>query len=175
MIVLEDRLKEIFDTLPDVVLGTSSFKPTFSFGDEKHLNAYIKATKNQSSIYPLIWLVYPNTEVHNYSERQLKSSVTLILAVRNKEVSWLNERRFKNTYSQILIPLLENVLKSFKGTKIASINRDTEGNLYRLTKFPNYGNTETNGDKHFTTDIWDAIRVEFDLTVNNCKIDIINY
>ena len=175
MIVLENRLKEIFDQLPNITVGENSFKPTFSYGDDKDLNLYIRTTLKGKSIYPLIWLVYPSSEEHNYTSTKLKSDIKLILAVKNKDTSLLNEQRYNTTFDRILLPLLENVLKAFKGTKIAAINEDSEGYLYRIKKFPNYGDQEANAISHKTIEPWDAIRLEFNLTVNNCKIDNINF
>lgn len=174
MIVLEDRLKEIFDQLPSIVIGSESYPVTFGYGDQKELNLFLRAKQNEDSVYPLIWLVYPVLESHNYTDKNLESDIKLIVAVRNDKVHWLNEQRYKTTYSTILIPLLEKIIRSFKGTKIATIIQRDEKILYEIVKHPNYSNTDKR-DEHYTTDIWDAIELRISLLINKCKIDTINF
>ena len=175
MIVIEDRLKELFDTLPALVNSAGTFNPKFSFGDQKELNAYLKAHSRGSSVYPLIWMVYPNIEKFRNTDRVVNSDITLILATMNDQTEWLNGQRFIETFGKELFPVLGNIKIALRESGITKVISDSDGDDFTITKFPNYGDTKPNSDKHYTTDVWDAIKVEFKLEVNDCKLGIINY
>ena len=57
MIIVEHKLRDVFNTIPEVLLNGSNttVKPFFSWGDKKALDKYIKGY--QSNCYPLIWLL----------------------------------------------------------------------------------------------------------------------
>lgn len=173
MIILEDRLKEIFDQLPAIVVDSVSYNPKFSFGDQKELNSFLKAHSKSDSVYPLIWLAYPNRKSKNRNGKEIRSKIKLILAVQNDSSSWLNDQRFKTMYKSILYPLYDSIEKAFNGTKIARITGNDFDFIEHEEK-PNFGDKDSNS-KHYTTDIWDALTMEFEVIVNNCKIDNINF
>lgn len=165
LIIVEDVFEKIFSYLPSMKFDENdvdaiSFKPIFSYGDEKELIAFLKSTEGEDKTpYPLIWLVYPYVESHLKTKVELKS-VKLILAVDNKIVSQLNKERIDLNYKKILIPLCSNVVKIL--TKSNVLN--TEHN-FKLTKFPKYSYNEKNA----ATDVWDAIQIVFNTTIiDNC-------
>ena len=108
MIVVEDRLAEMFAYLPEMVNSVgATFKPTFMYGDQKQLLDFLRQNSKGTSKYPLIWLVYPFNETHTRSRVEFQS-LTLVLAVETNSVM-LNSQRMKETYANILIPLFNNI------------------------------------------------------------------
>ena len=72
------------------------------------------------------------------------------------------------TYKPILLPLLDNVIDLFKKANTVSFDFN-----YKITKFPNYSDTEQGEDNKFV-DIWDAIKLEITLNFNNKCLRAIN-
>ncbi len=66
-IILEDVLKSVFNYLPAMSYneGGDEFSVTFGFGTKKDLNKFLTLRK-RSTVYPLIWLLYPYNELHNH-------------------------------------------------------------------------------------------------------------
>ena len=159
IIVVEERLAEIFETLPAYIDDKGNeFKPLFKFGDNKELLAFLKQNEGSKSPYPLIWLVYPYEENHQRTHVQI-DNMDLILAVEtNSEM--FNEERFETTYKDVLFPLYDNIRTLFDQANIISTD-DT----YRVVKYPNYGNLE--GTENETVDIWDALKMTFNCQITN--------
>lgn len=159
IIKVEDRLQEIFDYLPKVtkIGGTSpqdDFTVMFNYGDDKELLAFLKLHKEP---YPLIWLIYPYTEKHIASKVKLES-ISLIIAVKTSS-EMLNKQRMLETYSKILLPLVQNIRLVFRLANIMNI-KGNKGEEYLLTKFPNYSHEETD-NSGITIALWDAIKITF--------------
>lgn len=166
MIVLEERLSEIFDTLPPIVNSGGSFKPTFGFGDDLELNKFIKA-RIKERIHPLVWLVYGNIEMHDKHDKYLVSnSTTLIIACKSLDHP-LNEQRLKTTYSTILNPMLDNVKKALISSGITKVTPIRDKLFFEISKHPNYTSENIQTDAK-TIVIWDAIKLTFNLEVNDC-------
>jgi hypothetical protein len=164
-IVIEDRLREIFEYLPDVA-GTNSnnFKPVFKVGDENELLAFF-AESTQETNYPLIWLQMPYDENHINRKRVMVEPLTLILAVETNN-TMRNSERLNTTFKPILMVLLDNILDAF--TKANTIDFDLN---YGITKYGNYSNEDDTKGKF--VDIWDAIKVTVTISVNsNCLREI---
>jgi hypothetical protein len=162
LIVVEDRLQEIFDYLPEMKVdgNPKSFKVRFEYGDEKELVAFLKATETETSRpYPLIWLVYPHKETHLKTRVKLES-VKLVIAVDTAK-AMLNPERLKVSYKTILMPLCNNIVKVLTKANIINIEHE-----FNITKYPNYSGKESGDGKHFTTDIWDAIQLTFSCYIN---------
>lgn len=162
-IILEDRLSEIFSYIPPIVNQNGlEFKPTFMYGDESHLVDFLKQKKSQSSVYPIIWLVYPSIEKHSKSEVKF-SNLTIILAVETNSVM-LNNERLVGTYKAVLIPLLDSLRNVLLKANIANIE-----NEFTITKFPNYSDDSEQKEGNIATYVWDALKVSFSGTINkNC-------
>jgi len=164
-IIVEDRLKAIFDYLPAHVVGVDSFKPVFKSGDQKELLAFFKQS-TQKTNYPLIWLDMPYEENHRNRNRVDVDSLSLILAVEtNSEM--LNAERLSSTYKPVLYPLLDNVIDVFTVANILTFNQE-----FTITKFPNYSD-DTEGNESGFSDIWDAIKLTIQISLNdNCLREI---
>jgi hypothetical protein len=168
MIVLEDGFKAIFDYLPLMKNSKAiEFKPTFMYGDNKQLLDFLRQHKTGTSVYPLIWLVYPYQETHGRSEVDF-DGITFILAVETNSVM-LNNQRMRETYSNVLIPLFNNIKEAFKQASNLST-----GDEYVITKFPNYSDVQRTSDDNKATYVWDAMTISFDgQMTSNCLQPII--
>lgn len=163
MIIVEDRFAEVFAYIPDVQYpgDVNAYAPTFQYGDDKELNAFLKLHEAQNSKpYPLIWLLYP------YTEKQLKTkvelpSVSFILAVDTK-TEMLNPERIKESYKKILIPMYDNFVKVITRNNIINIEHS-----FNVIKYPNYSDDNSTGDKNKTIARWDALKVNFKCTIND--------
>lgn len=167
MIVIEDRLAEMFAYLP--MMKNSSqveFKPTFMYGDQKQLLDFLRQNSSGASKYPLIWLIYPFNEKHSRSVVEF-TNLSLVLAVETNSVM-LNSQRMKETYAKVLIPLFNNIKECFNQANISN-NPD----VYDVMKFPNYSESDS-GLENETTYVWDALKLTFEGTLNsNCLQPII--
>jgi len=173
MIVLEDRLAEIFATLPDIVNAGGSFGATFGYGDDLELNKFLKARIGEK-VHPLIWLVYGNKEQHDKNDKVLISnSTTLIIASKTLD-SPLNEQRIKTTYATILNPTLDNVKKALKSSRTTKVLPIGDNVFFDVVKYPNY-TSESIQTSAKTIHIWDAIKLTVNLEVNNCPFVQIQY
>lgn len=173
MIVIEDRFEEMIEYLPSMTRadGTGSFKPTFGFGDGKELNAFLQRTEGDTEDpYPLIWMLYPQEEIHTVNTVKL-NSVSFILAVKTT-TDKLNKQRFDETFRPVIFQLVDNLLELFKKSNTISTIKD-----HKLTKFPNYGelNVLRTREQFFTTDIWDAVKVVFNCEINNNCLRVIKF
>lgn len=164
IIIVEDIFKKVFSYLPEMKFNESdtiSFKPRFSYGNEKALLAFLKSTEGESTRpYPLIWLVYPHNEKHQKTKVELKST-KLIIAVNNKNKAQLNEERIELSYKKILIPLCNNIITVLTKSNVFNIKHE-----FDIIKFPNYSN---NNNENYTVDIWDAMQIVFSGSIiDNC-------
>jgi len=156
MIVVESRLNEIFNQLPEI----DGFKPVYKWGDEYHLIKQLQLYSDANrSIYPLIYQTSKGSKQKKYS-KEATTSLTLVLACRNTEVDLTNEQRWEMSYKNILYPLVDNIVFSIIQSGIVVFDGE-----YDIVEFPNYGN----GRLSETTDIWDAITLDCSITLNaNC-------
>ncbi len=160
MIVVQNRLVESFDILPEV----AGVKPVYRWGNEHHLIKLLQLfEKEAQSPYPLIYQI-SNMSSQNEQRNEVTVDLSLVLAVRNKETQLLNENRWAMTYKDVLFPLAKNIETLFKKSQV--FRWDGE---YKLYEFPNYGS----GKENFTVDIWDALRFDTRIIItNNCLFNI---
>lgn len=154
-IIVEDKLKSLFDYLPLFAINSFSYKPIFMYGDEIELNQFFKSKNNEDIPYPLIWLVYPYVEQHNYSRVKI-DKLDFVLAINTNAVM-LNDERIEVSYKPLLIPLLDNIRELFRKANIIIV----KDNSYIITKFPNYSDS----DKNKVVDRWDALKVSLGCTI----------
>jgi len=158
MIVVEERLIEIFNQLPQV----AGFKPKYHFGDDIELGRFIKA--KQGLVYPLIYQTSANETQLANENRVRVDNLTFFIAVRNEKVSMFNTERWATSYRNILMPTLSNVITAFQKSNIMASNYE-----FDVVKFPNYGAQPTNSTQNKTIDIIDAIQVSVDVVItDNC-------
>ena len=161
MIIVEHKLREVFNSLPEVLLHNSNVakKPFFSWGDKLALDKYIKGYK--SNCYPLIWLL-PSEEKEDRRANTITRRCVFIIATLETNVELYNAERYVGSYDNTLNPLAEYVKESLdKGSN----TRLVDPKDVKQFKQPNYSDEEDNG----TIDLWDAIRLEMDVEFNsNC-------
>ena len=157
MIVVEDRLNELFATLPNI----KGFKPRFDWGSQNALNLFLSYQKNTNK-YPLIWLVESEDEVLEYGNKVIKQ-VRLIIAKNSEHPQSTNPTIWNKEYKEVLNPLLDEVIKVIERSKIAFI---VDGN-YKITRKANY--TENNKEQK-TIDNWNVIILDLKINFNNKKL-----
>lgn len=159
MIVIEDRLRDLFNLIPDIQVNTNNLvKPKFGWGDKLELNRYLELY--DSSSYPLIWLL-PDEDKHNYRTEFVERDLTLILATLETRKDLLNPQRYQGSYKYVLNPLTSYVTQSLLNSSI--INRVLSDEI-SVFKHPNYTDKEENG----TIDKWDAVKIK-------CRVEFNNY
>lgn len=159
-IIVEDRLKEVFEYLPELYGNDNApYKPVFKHGDEKELHAFFKESQGATH-YPLIWLVWPYREEHKHRTKVVVSGLELILAVETSS-EMNNTERIEKTFKPILYKLLDSILEVFRVGNTVSFDGDFE-----IQKYGNYSDTEQGEESKFL-DLWDAIKLTTNITIND--------
>lgn len=168
MILVEERLKELFDTLPAIQGASDSFKPTFGFGIQEDCLKVLDAKKKEKH-YPLVWLETPFTKTGK--EHKFSFPLKLILAEKSDGVM-SNEERFEKTFKPMLVPLYDNVLKALNRsgfTKILNEDRNKSTNYF------NYSVSDGGKKATYGPVIWDAIKFECELQMDSCPMRTITF
>ena len=170
IIVVEDVFEAIFKYLPDMKFSENdvkSFPVEFGYGDQKELNAFLKLSENkENKPYPLIWLIYPNTEEHLKNKVSLKN-ISFILAV-DVNKSGLNKDRIKTSYKVVLNPLLNNIISVLTRANVINMKHE-----FKIVKHPNYSAENSNTEESKTIANWDAIKITFNCSIlNTCLKEI---
>lgn len=174
-IIVEDRLEELFDTLPVITIDSVDYTPVFKDGDQKELIAFLSSTKGDDvKPYPLIWYVKPNPEADDGNDGEVALTLSLVMAVNNGKTSMLNDERRATTYATILEPLRNNVRTALKRANIVNL-LITDGIKFTTTKFPNYSGDDNNTEASELTDVWDAIKQVQDVIINSDCLRTILY
>lgn len=160
MIVVEQRLQELFNTLPPVLIpdAADNLVPHdifFDWGKIEDLNVLIK----QEDVYPLLWLETGFDESHNNQKNEVSVSLSFKIATSGLNSSLLNQQRILSTFALVLIPTLDNIRKAFERSNITVL----ENQDWNITKFYNWSD-EQNLE---TSQVWDALRFDIDLIINN--------
>ena len=160
MIVVEQRLQELFATLPPVAIPNASDVPVdhsifFDWGTIEDLNILIK----QEDVYPLLWLETGFEEIHNNQKNEVSVDLSFKIATSGLNSSLLNQQRILSTFNLVLIPTLENIRKAFERSNIVVL----ENQDWNITKFYNWSDAENLE----TSQIWDALRFDVSLVINN--------
>jgi hypothetical protein len=166
MIIVEYRLDEVFNTLPVIINKGKEFKPVYNFGTHEDLLVFLIDKQRQNKTpYPLIWF---ETEKPGTGYDEIEMNVKLILAVQSlPNIS--NKDRVLHYIKPILEPVYENVLKALRLSGITSILN--EENIV-TTLYYNY----TDAKLTEAISVWDAIKVELTITVNEKEfLNCINY
>lgn len=155
MIIVEERLEEIFDHIPEI----EGFKPTFGFGTRKDLISFLKLRGSGSKPYPLIWLLTPYEEDHLNGSKTVRSErMDFILAAQTNS-TMINKDRLKKSFDKLLFPLCKRFKEVLRKASTISSSSD-----YKITKHYNFGSEELSE----VTDIWDVIKIGvLDVTVNS--------
>ena len=159
IIIVEDEFRDMFLYLPDM-LGSDGnlYTPTFKIGDHKELLAFF-AQSNGSIKYPLIWLERPFSEVHHHNKVKLQGANLIVAIQTNTDLT--DRERMDLTFKPTLIPLTNNIINLFRVANTIDVFYP-----YTITKYPNYSDVEA-GEQNGFVDIWDAVRINFDCTIND--------
>lgn len=156
MIVVEERVRELIDTLPLMLIDGVEFKVVYDFGHEDDLTILLK---QEIQKYPLIWLETGFTESHNTQKTEVDVTLSFKLATSGFSSTLLNQVRLRTTFKDVLFPLLDNLEKCFKRANTVLTIESTSD----IEKFYNYGQDKESE----TTAIWDALTFDVDLKFNN--------
>lgn len=164
-IIPEDRLAEIFDTLPAIDGGNDpDVTPEYDFGTETQLYQFLESKlKEKKYPYPLIWAETP-IETDGDNER-VTFELPLIIVTRT-EAKFSNRERLKRTVKQRLIPTLKNIKIALKESGFTTILGDT----YKKSVFYNYGSQDETS--HQSAEIWDAIKIKMQIAMTDDKSGI---
>ena len=171
-IIVEDKLRELFDTLPlinaPVLNGTQDFKAFFEIGNENDVNEFLKLETNK---YPLIWLdsEFEVDELDQGSD----ADINLILATVTEATGMTNQERIDISFKNVLIPLKENIKKALdRGNTTMIIDRS-----FTSKKYYNYGTKQAVRavERHPVGDVWDALKISVSLRFFNNCLKQINY
>ena len=170
MIIVEERLRELFATLPAITVGQSSYAVSFDFGSHKDLLRFMNSERKFKGgvSYPLIWLETPFERDIMRDDKINLNGLTLILATLS-DAEQSNTTRLELAFKTTLIPLSQLVLESLLKSGFTQIVNDGQR---KETNFYNYGVDETESQ---TTDIWDVIKIELDLLMDSQCLRCINY
>ena len=162
MIIVEERLKELFEALPQINVSGKSYNISYGFGSHKDLLRFMNSERKfRGGVeYPLIWLETPIERDVRRDKKIDLAGLTLILAtLSNAEKS--NVERLEVTFKPTLIPLYDMVIKALKRSGFTQIINNGE---QKVTTFYNYG---VNEEEHEATDIWDVLKIQLDLIMDN--------
>jgi hypothetical protein len=169
MIIVEERLKELFKTLPPVVKNKKNYVHDYSFGTQEDLLLFL--SKRAEEIYPLIWLETPITKTGR--ENNITIKLKLIIAI-NTSSSISNLQRLEESFKPALNPMYKNIIKALKRSGFTRIIDEDKN---KRTDYYNYGLKQVGkkGTENVASDIWDAIKLECELALTNCEQKKINY
>ena len=161
MILVEKRLKEIFDTLPAISSNGKTYTATYGFGTKEDLNKELKLFRDKGgAYYPLIWLITPITKT---GKKRINFSCELLLAENALNKNQSNLSRLETHFQYTLVPLYKNVIHAFHTSGFTKI---VDKKRIERTDYFNYTDS---------TDIWDAIKLKLTLEMDGCPLKTIHY
>jgi hypothetical protein len=163
IIDVHKKLDEAIKSLPSI----QGKKPVYQWGDELHLNQLIKTyNDDKKEPYPFVYDITGRSE-QDKDRKTALVNLQLVIAVPNPHTDYLNPKRWKTSYQDWLFPTAQNLATLFEKGSIFLWDGEFE-----LLEFPNYGN----GKENETTSIWDALRLDTTITINNhCFKDILKF
>jgi hypothetical protein len=170
-IVVEHVLTDVFSYLPKMSFGNSSenYIVRFGFGDKVELDNFL-SNREESNLYPLIWMLYPLDENHKKTSVELKDLTFLLATLTNRSME--NKERLLENYGKILLPLLDNIRHCFKSANILTLL--DEDNSFKIVKYPNYSYEDSRNEQG-TIHIWDAIKLRVDLRIIDACLNPIKF
>jgi hypothetical protein len=159
MIIFEQRLGELVELLPSYADSNSNvFEIRYEWGTVDVLNKFLVMPENVSK-YPLIWLVN-GTDSHELREPRVTRNCRIIIATNSDKQDSFNDFIYKTDYETLLIPVMENLLQSFKQSGISILSNDNITTQY----LPNYSINDNGKGMIY---VWNAISLECELSFNN--------
>lgn len=162
-IVIEDKLESIFGLIPSRSFVNPKLsvvevpKPTYDYGGFEEYNALLK--ERGSSIYPLIFQRLTRLN-ENDKAYEVTIDLELIIAKNNKNTELRNPTRWKTSYRNILMPLVNNIVQAFNECGIVRWTGE-----YGLDRHPNYAANNDEKDSNASIDIIDAVVFTATITV----------
>lgn len=160
----EEQLERYVDVLPkhkNVATG-SELPIRFNWGTQEKLNQFMLMPESVSK-YPLIWLVEQRDEENSETENISRKGAKIIIATQSLGANRFNPEIYKTDYKDILNPIKNNLIKALESGGISIL-----GPKYKVFRVKDYSWRE-NGDKPATTDIWNVIIIEADITFLNTE------
>lgn len=163
VLVPEEILEAMFGLIPansftkrdNVVVPVNA--PTYDYGGFEEYNALIK--EQGDKIYPLIFQRLTRVS-ENDKAYEATFDIELILAKNNKRTELRNPTRWRTSYKNILIPLLNDILQCFNESKV--IRWD---GTYDIERHPNYSVNNDDKTDNAVIDIIDVIVMNATITV----------
>lgn len=165
MIVIEDRLRELFNRLPNIQdVSGNEFKPVYHFGDGIELNQFLK--ENENTIYPLIYQTSMRANINKDRDEAVIRPLEFFIATKAKPEK-NNTQRWNTTYQNILRPLFDNIQTIFE---CCGIVRTEQSEVWQVENFPKYSQNQATRNENIEIDIIDAIKVSLNCTIENTCI-----
>lgn len=156
MPVFEQRLGELVEVLPLVVINETDFKVKYNWGTIDVLKEYLA---NNPNAYPLVWLVPTKTQI-NVTQETTKARATIAIATKSDKQHEFNGFIYDTDYRIILDVIENNLVKSLRNSSISNILDE-----YNSEKMPNY--LVTLSEKQTPIDIWNATFLDIEIEFNN--------
>ena len=165
--MVEDRLKELFLSLPEITdLDGRSHSIKSDFGSEEDCHTFLNDNRSaREGSYPLVWIQTPFPSKGRLPKLNVK--LKLILATISAS-NLTNDERVTLSFEPILEPLLKYVIKGLDVsgfTKMLNTDRDVRVNHFKYSV----------DDKNQSTDVWDAITYECEILMSECPLREFNF
>lgn len=171
--IIERALKELFKSI-----SVNNREVQFNYGTQRELNQWI-TFRNQQQLakFPLIWYVS-----NDYSEDDgmYRINNARIIVFMNTEYNWLNETRAVKTFESWIEPIVSKVVRSLKSNVYINVKGANNFDKFRYRSISNYGvptdvssqlqsnsfkGSQPKNEKSITTDIVDAILIDFNFEI----------
>ena len=154
--VFEQRLGELVEILPLVVINETNFKVKYNWGTIDVLKEYLA---NNPNAYPLVWLVPTKTQI-NVTQETTKANATIAIATKSDKQHEFNGFIYDTDYRIILDVIENNLVRALRNSSISNILDE-----YSSEKMPNY--LVTLNEKQSPIDIWNATFLDIEIEFNN--------
>lgn len=168
MVIVEERLMELFETLPSIQNEGKSFKPVIGDGGEDELNRFLADfDKQKRTPYPLVWIETPIFDLGDDQEK-VGAKIKLIIAT-NTEAKWSQKVRRDLYFKPILVPVADNIMTALKTSNISDVldeEKKSKALIYNYSK----------EDVLKVPYLWDVIVLLLDVEINYKELKkCINY
>ena len=169
MIQLENRLIEVFGTIPNIQdMDGKSLSSKYDFGTEADCIRFISVNKKAKDKYPLNWL---ETPINLKGKGPLFNTRLKFILATPTITDLENRTRITSSFDYVLDPLYNYVITALQQCGFISF-KNQENNSF--ARHYNYCTVEDN-ESGFP-DIWDAIVFSRDVQIDSsCNTRTINY
>ena len=173
MIIPEEILEKVFDTLPEITIAGKDHQCYFDYGilEELILLLNRKETKKESR-YPLVWLLTEFKETGDIDNHNKKTIIDLKLVIATySNEGYTSKESLDKTFKPTLFPVLQNIVKALDQSGRTKRLRKDDTVRYKFYK----KELKEIAQEKFNTvleDTWDAIRFECTLELNDSESEI---